>query len=201
MSRKFNLVVIVGSTSLQSRTAALTKAIAAAVAQRVSVTIHTVSLHAIRAQIALADSAKDLSGAALEGLQQIENADLIIAGSPVYKGSYSGLFKHLIDLVNPDALVNVPVILSANGGGERHALVVEHQLRPLFAFFRAHTIPTSVYAGEAELAGYAVSSAGLQARIDEAATQAAQVLLQSAAAQAGHATGAEADAESVALAA
>ena len=194
MSRKFNLAVIVGSTSLQSRTAALTKAIAAAVAQRVPVTIHTVSLHNLRAQIALADSAKDLSGAALEALQHIENADLVIAGSPVYKGSYSGLFKHLIDLVNPDSLVNVPVILSANGGGERHALVVEHQLRPLFAFFRAHTIPTSVYAGEAELAGYAVSSPALQARIDEAATQAAQVLLQTAAA-------AELDAAPVALAA
>ena len=177
MSRKFNLAVIVGSTSLQSRTAALTKAIAAAVALRVPVNIHTVSLHAIRAQIALADSAKDLSGAALDALHQIENADLVIAGSPVYKGSYSGLFKHLMDLVNPDALINRPVILSANGGGERHALVVEHQLRPLFAFFRAHTIPTAIYGGEAELAGYAVSSPALQARIDEAADQAAQILL------------------------
>ena len=176
MSRKFNVAVIVGSTSLQSRTAALTKAIATAVAQRVPVTIHTVSLHAIRAQIALADSAKDLSGAALDGLRQIENADLVIAGSPVYKGAYSGLFKHLIDLVNPDALVNRPVILSANGGGERHALVVEHQLRPLFAFFRANTIPTAIYGGEAELADYAVSSPALQARIDEAADQAAQIL-------------------------
>ena len=81
-------------------------------------------------------------------LASIESADGLIVGSPVYKGSYTGLFKHLFDFVDPQALVGVPVALTATGGGRRHALTVEHQLRPLFGFFAALTLPTSVYASD-----------------------------------------------------
>ena len=75
-------------------------------------------------------------------------ADALIVGSPVYKGSYTGLFKHLFDFVEPEALAGKPVILTATGGGPRHALVVEHSLRPLFGFFTALTIPTAIYASD-----------------------------------------------------
>ena len=98
-------------------------------------------------------------------MQAIENADLVIAVTPVYKGSYSGLFKHLFDLVHPEALVDRPVLLAANGGSPRHALVVDHQLRPLFSFFQSLTLPLGVYASEADFKDYRISCELLQARI------------------------------------
>jgi FMN reductase len=109
-------------------------------------------------------------------LRAIESADLIVAATPVYKGSYTGLFKHLFDLLDPDALVGRPVLLAANGGSDRHALVVDHQVRPLFAFFRALTLPSAVYASENDFDGYTLRSGALLARIDEAVHQAAQQL-------------------------
>ncbi len=82
----------------------------------------------------------------------IETADALVVGSPVYKGSYTGLFKHVFDLVRPTALIDRPVLITATGGGARHCLVVEHQLRPLFGFFEACTIPTAIYASEPDFA-------------------------------------------------
>lgn len=78
-------------------------------------------------------------------LHATETAGLIVAATPVYKGSYPGLFKHFIDLLDYRSLVGVPVGLLATGGSQRHALVVEHQLRPLFGFFQAHVLGTGVF--------------------------------------------------------
>jgi len=78
-------------------------------------------------------------------LLSVEGADLLVVGSPVYKGSYTGLFKHFMDLIDYKALAGVPVALLATGGSNRHALMIDHQLRPLFTFFNAHTLPTGVF--------------------------------------------------------
>jgi FMN reductase len=117
-------------------------------------------------------------------VEAIEGADALIVGSPVYKGAYTGLFKHLFDFVDPAALVGKPVILSAAGGGPRHALVVEHSLRPLFGFFSAHTIPSAVYGSDADFRDGALVDPGVKARIQDAAGQLAD-LLQARAARAG----------------
>jgi FMN reductase len=94
----------------------------------------------------------------------------------VYKGAYTGLFKHAFDLVDPRALVGKPVLLTATGGGPRHALVVEHALRPLFGFFEALTIPTAVYASDADFVGGQLAEAGVQARVSTAAQQLASLI-------------------------
>lgn len=117
-------------------------------------------------------------------VEAIEGADALIVGSPVYKGAYTGLFKHLFDFVDPAALVGKPVILSATGGGPRHALVVEHSLRPLFGFFSAHTIPSAVYGSDADFRDGVLVDPGVKARIADAAGQLAE-LLQARAARAG----------------
>ena len=88
-----------------------------------------------------------------EVLAAIERADLLIAASPVYKGSYTGLFKHLFDLLDPKALQGRHVMVAATGGSDRHALVIEHQLRPLFSFFGAHILPISLYAVNGDFVG------------------------------------------------
>lgn len=113
----------------------------------------------------------------LKAIRSIEAADLIVAVTPVHKGSYSGLFKHLFDLVDHEALVGRPVLLAANGGSYRHSIVVDHQLRPLFAFFRALAIPSAIYAAEPNCASYAIEPGPLRDRIDEAVGQAVELLL------------------------
>lgn len=102
----------------------------------------------------------------------IENADALVVASPVFRASFTGLFKHLFDLVHQEALVDIPVLLAATGGSERHALVIEHQLRPLFSFFQARTLPIGVYASERDFAGYEITSAALHNRIALAAERA-----------------------------
>ena len=108
----------------------------------------------------------NVNGRLAELIASIENADVLVVGSPVYKGSYTGLFKHLFDLVGYDRLAGKPVILTASGGGDRHALVVEHQLRPLFGFFTAHSMATAIYVSEADFVDGAIGSAAVLKRIE-----------------------------------
>lgn len=113
-------------------------------------------------------------------LRHIETADLLLVASPIYRGSYTGLFKHLFDFVHHESLIDVPVLLAATGGSDRHALAIDHQLRPLFSFFQAHTLPIGVYATDKEFDNYRVSSDALRARIALAVERAVQVLRQRA---------------------
>ena len=103
-------------------------------------------------------------------------ADVLVAGSPTYKGSYTGLFKHFFDLIDPTALRGKPVVLLATGGGDRHALIVEHQLRPLFAFFEALTLPTAVYASEKDFTDGVLVSPTIRARAEQALDEVGLVL-------------------------
>jgi FMN reductase len=106
-----------------------------------------------------------------EVLSAIEAADLLVAATPVYKGSYTGLFKHLFDLLDPKALDGKRIMLAATGGSERHALVIEHQLRPLFAFFGAHVMPVSVYAVNGDFVGSDELASSIKPRILRAVDQ------------------------------
>ncbi|MCJ2073322.1 FMN reductase [Methylobacterium sp. J-030] len=119
-------------------------------------------------------------------LDAIEAADGLVVGSPVYKGAYTGLFKHLFDLVDPGALAGKPVAIVATGGGARHALVVEHAFRPLFGFFGALQIPTAIYASDADFREGVLVEAGVRARAAEAGGQLAALLAHRAAQGAAH---------------
>jgi FMN reductase len=140
-----------------------------------------------------------LTPAARALLDAIEAADGLVVGSPVYKGAYTGLFKHLFDLVDPGALAGKPVAIVATGGGARHALVVEHAFRPLFGFFGALQIPTAVYASDADFQAGVLAEAGVQARAVEAGGQLVALLAHRAAQ--GAVQGAVQDVAPVALAA
>lgn len=176
----YNVTVVIGNPGDQSRTKVLALAIAEALAEALpegpTVHLHTLELARLAGHLVPGAGGQGLSFEGAAAVRAIERADLVIAATPVYKGSYTGLFKHLFDLVDPNALVGRPVLLAANGGSDRHALVVDHQLRPLFAFFRALTVPSAVYAAEADFDGYLLRSDGLRARIAEAAGQAAILL-------------------------
>jgi FMN reductase len=105
-----------------------------------------------------------LPSAVEQAIAAVEDADILVVATPVYRGSYTGLFKHFFDFVDQDALVDKPVLLAATGGSERHALVIEHQLRPLFSFFQARTLPLGVYATDKDFAEYRVENEALMQR-------------------------------------
>jgi len=77
-------------------------------------------------------------------------ADGLIAVSPIFSASYSGLFKSFFDVLDADSLSGKPVLIAATGGTERHSLALEHALRPLFSYLRAVVVPTGVYAASSD---------------------------------------------------
>lgn len=172
MTATYRVVAVSGSLHEPSKTTALVRAIAAAVAERAEVEVELIELTDIGPSLAGALRRDQLPSAVEEKLVAIEAADLLIVGSPVYRASFTGLFKHLFDFVGQYELVGKPVLLAATGGGERHALIIEHQLRPLFSFFQALTLPLGVYASDTDFDGYAISSDVLRSRIDLAAERA-----------------------------
>lgn len=164
------LVALSGNTHRPSKTRTLVEAATSAVASRHRVEHAVFDLVDIGPGIGVF-SRSQLPQAGLDVLDAIENADALIIASPVYKGSYVGLLKHLIDFVDPLALVGKPVLIGATGGGHRHALVVEHQLRPLFGFFSALSTPTAVYAADADFTDGALSAADVRARLEQGASE------------------------------
>lgn len=177
MSR-LKVVVVNGSPTRPSRTRALAEAVLAEIQREVAIDSDIVDLADIGTALGAHLFRNALPAPLEEALRSIEGADLLLVASPVYKGSYPGLFKHVFDLVAPEALTGKPVLLVATGGGDKHALVIEHQLRPLFGFFRAQTLPTGVYGAEADLKDYTVSSEALASRVVDAALEAARALRQ-----------------------
>jgi FMN reductase len=99
-------------------------------------------------------------------MDRLAAADAIIAATPVYTAGISGLFKSFIDVLDNDLIVAKPVLLAATGGTPRHALVIDDQMRPLFAYMRALTLPTSVYAAPQDW-----GTTELGTRIQRAATE------------------------------
>ncbi|RVX42467.1 FMN reductase [Nonomuraea polychroma] len=111
-------------------------------------------------------------------LEAVTEADGIIAVTPIFSGSFSGLFKSFFDVVDNTALAGKPVLIAATGGTARHSLALEHALRPLFAYLRAVVVPTAVYAAAEDWGGGGDSfTDGLGERIDRAAGELADLLL------------------------
>ncbi|ARO34308.1 FMN reductase (NADPH) 4 (plasmid) [Rhizobium sp. NXC14] len=162
------IVAISGSFSRPSKTTALVQHVAGRASDRYGFDSVTYDMVDIGPSLGTALWRKQLDDRAQHVLKEIIAADILIIGAPTYKGSYPGLFKHLIDLIDPHELRSKPILITATGGGDRHALMVEHQLRPLFGFFMSHTLPTAVYASDRDFADYAISSEQLLKRIDEA---------------------------------
>lgn len=101
-------------------------------------------------------------------LESVGAADAVIAVTPVFTASYSGLFKTFVDLLDRDALTGTPVLLAATGGTARHSLALEHAMRPLFAHLRAATVPTAVFAAPEDW-GATDAAAPLEERVARAA--------------------------------
>lgn len=115
------------------------------------------------------------SGALAEAVAEVVAADAVIVVTPTFGASYSGLFKSFIDVLEPDALRDKPIVLAATGGTERHSLMLEHALRPLFSHLAAAPVSTAVYAATPDFGG--PGSAALAGRVERPARELAAALI------------------------
>ncbi|WP_320067897.1 FMN reductase [Micromonospora sp. RTGN7] len=99
-----------------------------------------------------------------EALDAVAGADGVVAVTPIFNGSYNGLFKSFFDVLDSGTLVDRPVLIAATAGTARHSLALEHALRPMFAYLRAVVVPTAVFAAPEDWSGGTADGA-LRARI------------------------------------
>ena len=161
MTRPLRLVAVSGGLQRPSKAAALAEHLMDLIADEVLCEQHLVELGQLAPQLAGATWRSHLPDTVERELAAVEQADILVVATPVFRGSYTGLFKHFFDFIHQDALIDKPVLLAATGGSERHALMIDHQLRPLFSFFQARTLPLGVYATDQDFADYRLQDAAL----------------------------------------
>jgi FMN reductase len=168
---RFRLAVVSAGTSDPSSTGLLARRTAERVAALAARHGHPVTTSVIE----LRELATDISAALVSGLvtpklQQavttLGEADGVIAAAPVYKAAPSGLFTSFFHVLDNDLLIAKPVVLAATAGTARHALVADHQMRPLFAYLRSLTVPTALFAAPEDWGDPALNT-----RIDRAALE------------------------------
>jgi FMN reductase len=116
------------------------------------------------------------SAALKDVLDTVTGADGLIAVTPLFTTSYSGLFKSFVDVLDKDSLAGMPVLLGATGGTPRHSLALEYAMRPLFTYLRADVVPTSVFAATDDWAGATDDVSPLPARIRRAGRELAETV-------------------------
>ena len=110
-----------------------------------------------------------------EATDAVAAADALIAVSPIFSASYSGLFKSFFDVLEKDTLAGKPVLIAATAGTARHSLALEHALRPLFAYLHAVVLPTAVFAATDDF-GADSADGTLRSRITRASEELAAEL-------------------------
>jgi FMN reductase len=165
----FRLAVVSAGTSdpsstrlLADRTAERAKALAAGHGH--AVTVSVIELREISADVSTALVSQLVTPGLQRAIDTLGQADGIVASTPVYKAGPSGLFTSFFDVLDNDLLIGKPVVLAATAGTARHALVADDQMRPLFAYLRTMTAPTSLFAAPEDW-----SDPALATRIDRAA--------------------------------
>jgi FMN reductase len=135
--------------------------------------------------IELRDYAHDITNNLLTGfappaleaaINTVVSSDALIAVTPIFSTSYSGLFKSFIDVLDPDALTGKPVLIGANAGTPRHSLAIDYAIRPLFAYLHADAISTGVFAASSDWGAQGDGVASLGDRIDKAARELAETI-------------------------
>lgn len=135
--------------------------------------------------VELRDHAQALASTLLTGfatgdlraaLDSVAAADAVIAVTPVYQGSFSGLFKTFVDVLDDGSLRGTPVLLAATAGTARHSLVLEHAMRPVFTYLKAVTVPTAVFAASEDWGSGGTVDGGLARRVEVAAGELADLV-------------------------
>ena len=179
MSVQRTIVVISAGLGVPSSTRMLADQLAAAVATHLG----ELGAEAVLDVVDLRDYATDIANNMVTGyagpaladvVKRVADADAMIAVTPTFSASYSGLFKSFFDVLDPKFLDGMPVLFGATGGSSRHSLVLDMAIRPLFSYLRAHTMPTAIYASPEDWGQAGTDS--LDRRIAQAAGELAAVL-------------------------
>ncbi|WP_340106513.1 NAD(P)H-dependent oxidoreductase [Rhodohalobacter sp. 8-1] len=163
---------ISGSLSMQSKTElVIQKALEFASGQDES--IHTDLITLSNSDLVFCDGRNpdSYTGDTRTALDKIADADALIVGSPIYRGTYSGAFKNLFDLIPNDALKGKVVGIIATGGSDHHYLSIEHQFKPLFGYFNAYTVPGGVYASNRHFTEGTLTDEGVIIRLKNLAEE------------------------------
>lgn len=166
MTRTLTVVIVNGSPTKRSKTMGLADLVTTSLSEKLAIETQRIDVYRLGPGFTGAITRDDVSPDVEDALRLVENADVLIAAAPVYRATYPGMFKHLFDLVDQYALANKPVILVATGGSDRHALVIEHAMRPLFGFFQAATAPVGFYANSGDFDGTLVLNNEVYSRIE-----------------------------------
>lgn len=174
------LTVVSGGLREPSSTRLLADRLAASAtrhlaAQGLSVTTRVVELRPLARSIADAMTTGFANTQLEEAFETVASAEGLIAVTPAFNASYGGLFKSFFDVLPEESLTDMPVMVGATGGTERHSLVLEHALRPLFSYLRAIVSPTGVYAATEDF-GVATDQPPLDDRVDRAGADFARLL-------------------------
>lgn len=177
---RYSVVVISAGLSQPSSTRLLADRIAestrrAAAGRGDRVEVRTVELRELAHDITN-NLLTGFPGVALrEAIDAVTAADAVITVTPVFSGSYSGLFKSFFDVLDPQSLVGTPVLLAATGGSARHSLVLDYALRPLFSYLKASIAPTGVFAATADF-GSDEAGRSLSDRVERAGRELVSML-------------------------
>ncbi|KJK33492.1 NADH-dependent FMN reductase [Lentzea aerocolonigenes] len=171
MTTQKQLVMVSAGTSDPSSTRLLADRVAQRVAtlgvqKQLTVGIKTIELRELAGEIANALVSNHIGPKLQKAIDALQHADGIVASTPVYKAGASGLFTSFFQILDNDLLIAKPVVLAATAGTARHALVVDDQMRGLFAYLRTVVVPTSLFAATEDW-----TDPGLNKRIDRAALE------------------------------
>lgn len=171
MSDVFTVVVISGGASYPSTTRMLADLVTAAVAKTAqgrsrAVRFNYFEIRPLADEITAALTARILGDGLNEAIAALADADGIVVSTPVYNAGPSGLLLSFFQVIDDDLLIAKPVVLAATAGTARHALVVDEQMRSLFAYLRALTVPTSIFAATEDW-----NQSSLRTRIERAALE------------------------------
>ncbi|MBN9140163.1 MAG: FMN reductase [Micrococcales bacterium] len=111
-----------------------------------------------------------------DAINRVVSADGLIAVTPIFSTSYSGLFKSFFDVIDPDALTGMPVLIGANAGTARHSLAIDYAIRPLFAYLHAEPVSTGVFAASSDWGARADEVRPLASRVERGARELAEAI-------------------------
>ncbi|KIH73612.1 FMN reductase [Corynebacterium glutamicum] len=178
--RKLTVVTAGLSNPSTTRSVAdqITKAVQTAVSARgESLDIEVIEIRDLIFDLATSFTSADMSSPALDAAKQrLAESDGLIAVTPVFTASYSGIFKMFFDVLDPKTIVGLPTIIAASAGTARHSLVLDHAIRPLFTYLRAVVVPTGVFAATEDFGTEA--GADFERRVNRAAGELATLMLQ-----------------------
>jgi FMN reductase len=171
------LAVVTAGLSEPSSTRLLADLLADAVVERLGpdTAVDVIELRPLAHDLANAFATGFPAGALADAVEKVAAADGLVAVTPVFSASYSGLFKMFFDVLDTGTLEGMPVLVAATAGTPRHSLVLDHAMRPLFSYLKAVVVPTGVFAASEDWGSGGAVVGELRSRIDRAAGQLADL--------------------------